>query len=97
MGISYLIYAHFFSNTSSAGYTQLHQSKNFKTPCALYILRNVDSNIGIWIGNAVSSGECFVLAPNDTVRPINLDECEKNISSFNRCSKLFLVSDLCIE
>ena len=62
-----------------------------------YILWNVCSNIGIWIGTAVSSGECFNWATNDAVRPIYLDECEENFSSFNRCSKLFLVSGLCIE
>jgi len=45
----------------------------------------------IWIGFAVTSGELFGLATNDTVRPINLDECEENISSFNRYSVLFLV------
>jgi hypothetical protein len=50
-------------------------AKILKLLVVYYILRNVCSNIGIWIGNAVSSGECFGLPTSDTVGPINLDEC----------------------
>jgi len=62
-----------------------------------HILWNVCPNIGIWIGIAFSSGELFGLANNDTVRPINLDDCGEKISSFNRCSMLLLVGVLRIE
>jgi len=33
--------------------------------------------MGIWIGTAICSGELFSLASKNTIRPINLDECEE--------------------